>query len=34
MGPQLREIADGLLYLHSQRVAHGDLRGVSLQQLN
>jgi serine/threonine protein kinase len=26
---QIREIAQGLAFLHDQRVVHGDLRGVS-----
>lgn len=28
---KLREVAEGLTYLHDEQVVHGDLRGVSTQ---
>jgi hypothetical protein len=30
LGVKLSEVAQGLLYLHSQNIVHGDLRGVCM----
>ena len=30
---QLGDVARGLTYMHSQRMVHGDLKGVRLREL-